>query len=70
MEFDVAAAVLCAALLHAGWNALVRINTDRLVALTLIAGGAGLAALLAGRVKDLGPDARVLAILSEGPEDG
>lgn len=45
MELDVAAAVLCAALLHAGWNALVRINTDRLVALTLIAGGAGLGAL-------------------------
>ena len=37
---------------------------------TTPSGGAGLAALLAGRVKDLGPDARVLAILSEGPEDG
>lgn len=37
---------------------------------TTPSGGAGLAALLAGRVKDLGPDARVLAILSEGSEDG
>ena len=37
---------------------------------TTPSGGAGLAALLAGRIPDLGPDARVLAILSEGPEDG
>jgi diaminopropionate ammonia-lyase len=35
---------------------------------TTPSGGAGLAALLAGL--DLGPTARVLAILSEGPEDG
>jgi diaminopropionate ammonia-lyase len=35
---------------------------------TTPSGGAGLAALLAGL--DLGEDARVLAILSEGPEDG
>jgi len=35
---------------------------------TTPSGGAGLAALLAGL--DLGADARVLAILSEGPEDG
>jgi diaminopropionate ammonia-lyase len=35
---------------------------------TTPSGGAGLAALLAGL--DLGPEARVLAILSEGPEDG
>lgn len=36
---------------------------------TTPSGGAGLAALIAG-LPDLGPDARVLAILSEGPEDG
>ncbi len=36
--------------------------------LTTPSGGAGLAALCAGL--DLGPDARVLSILSEGPEDG
>ncbi len=35
---------------------------------TTPSGGAGLAALFAGL--DCGPDARVLAILSEGPEDG
>ena len=35
---------------------------------TTPSGGAGLAAVLAGL--DLGPQARVLAILSEGPEDG
>ncbi|OOY14876.1 pyridoxal-phosphate dependent enzyme [Thioclava sp. DLFJ4-1] len=35
---------------------------------TTPSGGAGLAALLAGL--SLGPEARVLAILSEGPEDG
>lgn len=35
---------------------------------TTPSGGAGLSALLAGL--DPGPDARVLAILSEGPEDG
>jgi diaminopropionate ammonia-lyase len=35
---------------------------------TTPSGGAGLAALLAGL--DLGPEARVWAILSEGPEDG
>lgn len=35
---------------------------------TTPSGGAGLAALLAGL--PIGPDARVLAILSEGPEDG
>ncbi len=35
---------------------------------TTPSGGAGLAALIAGL--DLGPDARVLTILSEGPEDG
>ena len=34
---------------------------------TTPSGGAGLSALLAGL--DLGPEARVLAILSEGPED-
>jgi drug/metabolite transporter (DMT)-like permease len=45
VELQVAAAVLCAALLHAGWNALVRINTDRLAALTLMAVGAGVVAL-------------------------
>ncbi|MDE4173381.1 pyridoxal-phosphate dependent enzyme [Phaeobacter sp. PT47_59] len=37
---------------------------------TTPSGGAGLAALLAGRVPGCGADARVLAILSEGPEDG
>ncbi|MBT8152669.1 pyridoxal-phosphate dependent enzyme [Epibacterium ulvae] len=35
---------------------------------TTPSGGAGLAALCAGL--DLGPDARVLTVLSEGPEDG
>ncbi|MDP5347805.1 MAG: PLP-dependent lyase/thiolase, partial [Paracoccaceae bacterium] len=34
---------------------------------TTPSGGAGLSAVLAGL--DLGPEARVLAILSEGPED-
>lgn len=37
---------------------------------TTPSGGAGLAALLAGRIPDCGADARVLAILSEGPENG
>jgi len=46
VELQVTVAVLCAALLRAGWNALVRIPTDRLSALTLIAGGAGTAALV------------------------
>ncbi|MDX1781542.1 MAG: pyridoxal-phosphate dependent enzyme [Thalassovita sp.] len=36
---------------------------------TTPSGGAGMAALIAG-LPGLGPDARVLAILSEGPEDG
>lgn len=47
MALTVAAAVLLAALLHAGWNALVKINADPLVALALMTTGAALAALCA-----------------------
>lgn len=47
MTLTVTLLVLLAALLHAGWNALVRINADPLIAMTLITMGAGFAALLA-----------------------
>lgn len=40
------AIVLCAAALHAGWNALVRVGLDRLLAVTLIQVGAGILALV------------------------
>lgn len=45
MSADVFAIVLCAAALHAGWNALVRVGLDRLLAVTLIQVGAGVLAL-------------------------
>jgi len=41
------ALVLLAALLHAGWNALLKIGLDRFLTASLIQIGAGLAALLA-----------------------
>ncbi|NNU81889.1 EamA family transporter [Halovulum dunhuangense] len=47
MEAHVFALVLVAAALHAGWNAVVKLGLDRLLAITLIAGSAGLVALLA-----------------------
>ncbi len=37
--------VLFAALLHAGWNALVKLTDDRLVAMALLAGSSGLVGL-------------------------
>ncbi|QQA41561.1 pyridoxal-phosphate dependent enzyme [Pelagovum pacificum] len=45
-----------------GVSVLYRLGLD-----TTPSGGAGLAALIAG-LPDIGPDARILAILSEGPE--
>lgn len=45
MSAHVFAVVLCAAALHAGWNALVRVGLDRLLAVTLIQIGAGVLAL-------------------------
>lgn len=45
MSLSIAALVLCAALLHATWNALLKTSGDRLGAMTLITGGAGLGAL-------------------------
>lgn len=45
MSLSVAALVLCAALLHATWNALLKTSTDRLGAMTLMTLGAGLGAL-------------------------
>jgi len=45
MAPDVMAVVLCAALLHAGWNALVRSSQDTLRDTVLIVAGAGLWAL-------------------------
>ncbi|WP_456267597.1 EamA family transporter [Kushneria sp. AK178] len=46
MSPEVFAVVLGAAALHAGWNALVRIGLDRLLAVTLIQVGAGVPALV------------------------
>lgn len=46
MSPEVFAVVLCAAALHAGWNALVRVGLDRLLAVTLIQVGAGALALI------------------------
>ncbi|WP_086623536.1 EamA family transporter [Kushneria konosiri] len=46
MSAHVFAIVLCAAALHAGWNALVRVGLDRLLAVTLIQVGAGILALV------------------------
>ncbi|MGV8803881.1 MAG: EamA family transporter [Polaromonas sp.] len=45
MTLLVMALVLCAALLHASWNALLKTSADRLCAMTLITLGAGLGAL-------------------------
>lgn len=47
MSADVVALVLFAALLHAGWNALVKAGTDTFLTTVLVAGGAGLLAALA-----------------------
>lgn len=38
-------AIMAAALMHAGWNAIVKIGLDRLLILTLVAGAAGLVSL-------------------------
>ena len=45
MSLSIAALVLCAALLHATWNALLKTSADRLGAMTLLTLGAGLGAL-------------------------
>ena len=45
MSLAVIALVLCAALLHASWNALLKTSADRLGSMTLITLGAGLGAL-------------------------
>ena len=45
MSPAVIALVLCAALLHASWNALLKTSADRLGSMTLITLGAGLGAL-------------------------
>ena len=47
MTLPLFALVLLAALLHAGWNALLKIGLDRFLTASLIQLGAGLAALLA-----------------------
>ncbi|MBZ9559644.1 MULTISPECIES: EamA family transporter [Modicisalibacter] len=44
MESWLFLAILLAALLHAGWNALVKVGLDRFLAVSLIAMGAGLVA--------------------------
>jgi drug/metabolite transporter (DMT)-like permease len=46
VSLTVLAAVLLAAVLHAGWNALVKLNADPLVALALMSAGAGAVGLL------------------------
>lgn len=45
MEPHVFAAVLAAAALHAGWNAFLKMKLDPFLAMTLVVGGAGLAAV-------------------------
>lgn len=50
MPLSIAAAVLLAALLHACWNAIVRVREDRLAVVTLLAGSAALVALPAAIV--------------------
>lgn len=47
MDLPVVFLVLLAAICHAGWNAIVKINADRLIAMTLVATGSGLFALAA-----------------------
>lgn len=46
MSPDVFAVVLCAAALHAGWNALVRVGLDRLLSVMLLRMSGGLLALM------------------------
>ena len=45
MEWSVGGLVLLAAVLHAGWNALVKVTGDRLVVMAVITTGSGLIAL-------------------------
>ncbi|MEV4779167.1 EamA family transporter [Burkholderia sp. LMU1-1-1.1] len=45
MPATLVAVVLFAALLHAGWNALVKSGTDKFLSTTLVSGGAALVAL-------------------------
>jgi len=45
LEIHIFAAVLFAAMLHAGWNTLVKAGSDKLVSTTLVAAGGGLIAL-------------------------
>ncbi|HSG90339.1 MAG TPA: EamA family transporter [Pseudomonadales bacterium] len=47
MTLTVTLVVLLAAMLHAGWNALVKVNADPLVTLALMTAGAALAAICA-----------------------
>jgi drug/metabolite transporter (DMT)-like permease len=47
MDAKVVALVLCAALLHAGWNTVVKSGPDKSLNTALVAGGAALIALLA-----------------------
>jgi len=47
MDLEVAGLVLLSAALHAGWNALVKVNGDRLAATALVAGSSALIALMA-----------------------
>ena len=45
MDAGVVALVLLSALLHAGWNIVLKVKGDRLLVMTLIANGASLIAL-------------------------
>jgi drug/metabolite transporter (DMT)-like permease len=45
MSFEVVVLVLVSALLHAGWNIVLKIRGDRLLVMTLIANGAALIAI-------------------------
>jgi drug/metabolite transporter (DMT)-like permease len=45
MELHVFAAVLLAAAMHAGWNSFLKIRLEPFLAMTLMTGGAGIAAL-------------------------
>ena len=47
MGYDVIALVLLAALLHAGWNAMVKVAVDRLALMALLAGTASVISLVA-----------------------
>ena len=46
MTLPVAAAVLLAALFHASWNAVLRVNADRLATMAMLTGSAGIVALV------------------------